>query len=178
MRFIREFDHKKNPVQHELIVLFGPNYSIAKHIESEKIYGNLREFEELRFNPDENPLNSNSLKAKRYIDLIKQMFRGKVSEKLFLNAKNKDLYDITEEIPINFSENDIRLFNSYFTGLFDRVNAFYKESRSAAKPSPSATKQLNSDSRHDKNLITKIQKNLQETIEYFNRKDAMQKTAQ
>lgn len=178
MRFVREFDHKKNPIQHELIVLFGPNYSIAKHIESEKIYGNLREFEELRFNPDETPLNLNSLKAKRYIDLIKQMFRGKVSEKLFLNAKNKDLYDITEEIPINFSENDIQLFNSYFAGLSGRLNAFYKESRSAAKPSPSATKQLNSDSRHDRNIITKIQKNLQETIEYFNHKADLQKTAQ
>lgn len=178
MRFVREFDKKKNPTQHELIVLFGPNYSIAKHIESEKVYGNLREFEELRFKLDERPSSQHAQKANRYIDLIKQMFRGKVSEKLFLNAKNKDLYELTEEIPISFSESDTQVFDSYFAGLLDRMNSCYKETRTAAKPSPSATKQINSDARHDRALIKKIQDNLRKTIDYFNHKNELKKSAQ
>jgi len=175
MRFIRDFDSKKNPVMHELIILFGPNYALAKHLESEKIYTNLRGFDEIRLNINEMQSNPNALKAKRYIDLIRQMFRGKVSEKLFMNAKNKDLYDISEEIPINFSETDIRMNESYFTGLLERMSSCYKEVRSAAKASPSATKQINANSRHDKALVNGIKEKLDDTIEYFNHLDDLKR---
>lgn len=47
MRFIRDFDKKKNPIQHELIILFGPHYSKAKHDESKYVYDALRKFDEL-----------------------------------------------------------------------------------------------------------------------------------
>lgn len=168
MRFIREFDKKKNPIQHELIVLFGPNYAHAKHIESEKVYANLREFSELRIKLDEKQDSPHATKASRYIDLIRKMFTGKVSEKLFLNAKNKDLYDISEEIPIHFDETDTGMFINYFGGLKDRIKSCYKEAKTAAKPSNLATKQLNNDYRHDSNLLKKIQDNLMSTIDYFN----------
>ena len=119
MRFVREFDKKKNPIQHELIILFGPNYAQAKHIESEKVYNHLRNFGELHMKFEDQTLGSHSQKATRYIDLIREMFVGKVSKKLFLNAKNKDLYDIQDEIPIRFTDDDINLFNTYFSGLKD-----------------------------------------------------------
>lgn len=175
MRFIREFDKKKNPVQHELIILFGPNYALAKHMESEKVYGNLRKFDELHLDFNEISSNPHAIKAKRYIDLIRQMFRGKVSEKLFMNAKNKDLYDISEEIPINFSKTDIQMNDSYFAGFFDRMKSCYTDLKIAAKASPSVTKQLNADARHDRALVSGIQENLQETIKYFNRLDDLKR---
>ncbi len=178
MRFVREFDKSSNPMQHELIILFGPNYSMAKHIESEKVYGNLRQFNELRLDFHEFADNSHAKKANRYLDLIQQMFRGKISEKLFLNAKNKDLYDLTEEIPINFSKSDIQLFDSYFGGLRDRLNSCYKDVAAKAKSSGLATKQINSDARHDRNLLTKIKDNLSETIEYFNYNDSLKTVAE
>lgn len=171
MRFVREFDKKKSPVMHELLVLFGPNYSLAKHIESDKVYGNLRKFNELRIDLDEaSATSSHAQKAKRYIDLIQQLFRGKVSQKLFLNAKNKDLYDITEEIPISFSPTDVQVFDSYFAGFNDRMSSSYKELKDAAKVSSSAVKQLNVDLRHDRGLMKTIHDNLKGTIEYFNNK--------
>lgn len=177
MRFVREFDKDKNPVQHELIVLFGPNYSMAKHLESEKVYGNLRRFNELRLDFNELSENPHAKKANRYIDLIQQMFRGKISEKLFLNAKNKDLYDLAEEIPINFSKNDIQLFDSYFGGLRDRLNSCYRDINARAKSSGLATKQIVSDARHDRTLLSKIKENLTETINYFNYKDSLKEVA-
>ncbi len=176
IRFVRDFDKKKNPVQHELIILFGPNYSQAKHLESEKVYSFLRLFDELNMKFTDNTLGSHSQKANRYIDLIQQMFRGKVSEKLFLNAKNKDLYDIKEEVPITFSETDKKMFESYFSGLKDRLASCYKEEKNYAKVSESALKQLNSDLRHDRTLLKKIQDNLRETIEYFNHKSGLKET--
>lgn len=176
MRFIREFDKKKNPVQHELIILFGPNYAHAKQLEYDRVYKFLREFHELRMKFSDETLGSHSQKASRYISLIQQMFRGKVSEKLFLNAKNKDLYDLSDEVPINFSETDIKMFESYFSGLKDRLASCYKEEKNNAKVSESALKQLNSDLRHDRTLIKKIQDNLRETIEYFNHQSGLKET--
>ncbi len=176
MRFIREFDKKKNPVQHELIILFGPNYAHAKQLEYERVYKFIRDFKELRMKFTDETLGSHSQKASRYISLIQQMFRGKVSEKLFLNAKNKDLYDLSDEVPINFSETDIKMFESYFSGLKDRLASCYKEEKNNAKVSESALKQLNSDLRHDRTLIKKIQDNLRETIEYFNHQSGLKET--
>lgn len=176
MRFIREFDKKKNPIQHELIILFGPNYSQAKQMESEKVYSFLRKFDELNMKFVDNTLGSNSQKANRYISLIQQMFRGKISEKLFLNAKNKDLYDITDEIPIAFDETDQKMFESYFAGLKDRLASCYKEKLIGAKASELAQKQLKADLRQDRALLKKIQDNLQETIDYFNHKSGLKES--
>ena len=168
MRFVREFDKKKNPIQHELIILFGPNYAQAKHIESEKVYNHLRNFGELHMKFEDQTLGSHSQKATRYIDLIREMFVGKVSKKLFLNAKNKDLYDIQDEIPIRFTDDDINLFNTYFSGLKDRVRSCYSEHRKAAAPSALAQRELAASQRHDRALITQIHDGLADTIEYFN----------
>lgn len=168
MRFIRDFDKRKNPVQHELIVLFGPNYSIAKHDESERVYGIVRKFNELNMQFSDKTIGSHSQKAARYISLIEQMFTGKISQKLYLNAKNKDLYDLSEDIPIYFSETDCAVFDNYFSGLRDRLNSLYSEARKAAEISDTAKKQLAKDLRHDRNLINKIHDQLKETIEYYN----------
>lgn len=168
MRFIRDFDKKKNPVQHELIILFGPHTAVAKGEESNRVYNHLRSFGELHVDLNNKTIGSHSYRAGRYIDLINQMFRGKVSEKLYLNAKNKDLYDITEEVPISFSETDVSMFENYFSGLRDRITSVYSEAKKGATISDSAKKQLTKDLRHDRSLLTKIHDSLRETIEYFN----------
>lgn len=170
MRFVRITDKASSPIQHELIILFGPNYAAAKHTESEKIYSFLRNFDELNMKFEDKTLGSHSQKADRYIDLIKQMFRGKVSQKLFLNAKNKDLYDIQDEIPIRFSNEDKDLFNTYFAGLKDRIASCYSEKRKTAGPSGLAQKELASNQRHDRNLLKKTHDGLAQAIEYFNYK--------
>jgi len=176
MRFIRDFDKKKNPIQHELIILFGPNYSKAKHDESNHVYNALRKFEELTMKFTDDTVGSHSQKANRYIELITQMFRGKISEKLFLNAKNKDLYDISDEIPIHFSETDINMFNNYFSGLQDRMTSVYAEAKKAANISDSAKKQLAKDLRHDRACLNEIKEKLASTIEHYNYQSDLKQT--
>ena len=168
MRFIRISDKNKTPINHELILLFGPNYANAKHIESEKVYSYLREFENLDMKFTDKTIGSNSQKAERYTDLIKQMFRGKVSQKLFLNAKNKDLYQIEDEIPIKFTDDDKKLFDTYFAGLRDRLNRCYNEQCRANKGESEILKDLKASQRHDSNLLKKIHDGLNKTITYFN----------
>ena len=176
MRFVREFDKSKNPINHELIVLFGPHYSEAKYNESNRVYGIVRLFNELNMKFEDGSIGSHSQKAKRYVDLINQMFVGKISQKLFANAKNKDLYDISEEIPIVFSEVDKRMFENYFSGLKDRILSLYKEAKKSAVNSGYAQKQLNKEYHQDKALIEKIYKDLKETIEYYNYKSGLKST--
>lgn len=168
MRFVRDFDKKKNPVQHELIVLFGPNYAKAKHDESTYVYNFLRQFEELSADLSDKTLGSHSQKASRYMDLIKQMFRGKVSEKLFLNAKNKDLYDLDDEIKISFSDEDIAIFENYFSGLNDRINSVYSMAKKAPELSIDDKKQLTKSNRSDRALLAKIHDGLKDTINHYN----------
>ncbi len=167
MRFVRDFDTSRQPVSHELIVVFGPEYSKAKHFESSRVYGNLREFDELHADLSDKTMGSHAQKATRYIDLIQQMFRGKISEKLFINAKNKDLYQISDEVPITFSENDKKVFESYFAGLKDRINSVYSETRKANKGKKELLSQINKDARADRTLLEKLYKNLKETIAVF-----------
>ncbi len=176
MRFVRDFDKRKNPTNHELIILFGPHYSEAKFNESNRVYGIVRLFNELNMKFTDSTLGSHSQKAKRYVDLISQMFTGKVSQKLYANAKNKDLYDISEEIPIVFSDVDKKMFENYFSGLKDRVLSLYKDAKKAAVNSESVKKQLTKEYRQDKALIDKIHKNLQETIEYYNYQSDLKST--
>lgn len=171
MRFVREFDKKdpkKRPVSHELLIIFGPEYAKSKHDESKYVYNKIRKFEELNVDLSDKTTNPKSLKASRYIDLIRQMFRGKVSEKLFLNAKNKDLYGLNDEIPIYFTESDQKMFENYFSGLRDNVIDIYKTLRKNAGVSKTASKQTNQDLRNDKALLGELHDTLKDTIEHFN----------
>lgn len=168
MRFARVTDKSSTPISHELIILFGPNYARAKHLESEKVYSSLRELGKLNVDLSDRTFGSHSHKANRYIELIEQMFRGKISEKLFLNAKNKDLYDISDEIPIHFSKEDLKLFDTYFAGLLDRINSRYKELRLEHAADKEKLKELAVEKRLDSIKITKIRESLKETIDFFN----------
>ena len=164
MRLVRNFESRKNPILHELIILFGPNYAQAKHLESEKVYSFLRLFNELGVKQIGNSENSHYKFVMRFVDLINKMFNGKISQKLYENAKNKDLYGITEEIPITFSDQDICVFIDYFKRLQKELSLYYKEEK-LSKPEEAA--QLNKAIRNDRAIIEKIRKNLLETIDYF-----------
>ena len=171
MRFIRDFDKKSNPVQHELLVLFGPNYAHAKHCESSDVYNHLREMDELHFSMNmlnNKTVGSNAQKAERYMDLLKQMFRGKISQKLFLNAKNKDYAEIDDRIPITFSKEDEQLFEGYFNGLKLRVTNLYKDARKTA--TPTEKRQLTKDYKSDFDALEDIHGKLKATIDNYNEK--------
>lgn len=170
IRFIREFaetSKNKTPIQHELIILFGPKTAEAKHLESENVYNNLRRLSELNIVTDSALIGSDAQKAGRYIDLIKQMFTGKISQKLFVNAKNADAYDLNERIPIEFLDHDVDSFKAYFKGLFAKISSYY-ESLKKGVSSAEELKEVQKSSRHDKTLVSELQKKLAKSIDMFN----------
>ena len=177
IRFIRDFadaGKKKSPIQHELIILFGPKTAEAKHLESNNIYSNLRKFDELNIKKETSIIGSEAQKAGRYIDLIKQMLTGKISQKLFANAKNADAYDLNERIPIEFADHDIDSFKSYFRGLFAKLSAHYDGIKKEIS-SNEDLKDVQKYSKHDKSLVTEIQKKLAGAIDFFNENKSTKK---
>ena len=127
LRFIRTCDKDNpNPVYHELLIMFGPHSTIAKHQEHRDVYQCVILFDEFEVPLEETSLQTHSGKALTYMERISEMFRGKVSQKLFLNAKNKDCLGIQEESRIVFTEEDLNLFRGYFNGLNDRLLSVYK----------------------------------------------------
>ena len=164
IRFIRPCDlGKPNPVYHETLIMFGPNSTLAKHQEHRDVYQWVRKFSELEVPLEENTLRTHAGKAKHYISMIKEMFRGKVSQKLFLNAKNKDYAGLEDELIIGFQEQDIKLFEGYFNGLRDRINSVYSQLR---KSTPYANLMKVRDQRR----IQEIYEGLGNTINYYNSK--------
>ena len=166
MRFV-EKKAKKNKIKHELIVLFGPNYAQAKHIESEKVYNLIRQFDELHIDFTDAPIGSNEFKAHRYIQLIKTQARNKISKKLFDNAKNKDFYKIDDVAPITFSPENKALINNYFAALKDRTKDYYRHKRTQAQNSELALIQLRKDEKDDLTLINYIDAMFGASIKYF-----------
>ncbi|MBO5385497.1 hypothetical protein J6A64_04200 [bacterium] len=127
LRFIRTCDiDVPNPVYHEFLLMFGPHSTIAKHQEHRDVYQWVRLFDEIEVPLEQTGLQTHSGKALTYMDRIREMFRGKVSQKLFLNAKNKDCLGISEESKIAFTDEDLKLFKGYFSGLNDRIRSVYR----------------------------------------------------
>lgn len=168
MRFV-EKNGKKNKIKHELIILFGPNYANAKHLESEKVYGVLRQFKELHMDTDDAPIGSAAFKAKRYIGLVKTQVENKISKKLYDNAKNKDFYKIDDVSQIYFTDENKKLMRNYFAALLDRTKDYYRDKRNSAKNSEIAKIQLRKDEKDDLALIHYINDMLRETVKYFER---------
>ncbi len=167
MRLVREYDKKKNPTQHELIILFGPQYAKVKQFESTYIYEHLRKFKELNFRKNRVGQSSYTKISDRYIELIEKMVRENISQKLYENAKNKDLYNIKSEIPITFTEDDLKIFEQYFTKLNEKILWYYRDAKKFIKTDKSSQNQLYRESKADRDKLKIIHDNLLETVKMF-----------
>ena len=163
LRFIRTCDiNSQNPVYHELLIMFGPQSTLAKHQEHHDVYQWVRLFDEIEVPLEETSLQTHSGKALTYMDRISEMFRGKVSQKLFINAKNKDCLGINEESIIGFTEEDLKLFRGYFSGLNDRMRSVYR--------SMGRSRAIIEMKERDMSRIATVREGLKETINYYNAK--------
>lgn len=167
---------KKSPLKRELIILTGENYAIAKHMEYEHVYKITRKLDELSIftKPEQN--NEQIKLIKRYITLIKQLCSTEISQKLFENAKNKDVYGIKENVSIKLSEKEIDVFKNYFAQIRNNLNEYYENARNLVTDridKGKITKELKASLAYvdevEKELITSIRKinkgKLPETID-------------
>ena len=166
MRFVRDYDKKDSPVLHELIIIFGKEYSKAKYYESEKIYKYTRTLKELHFLNETKNENKKTI-TKRYIALIKSILSSGISKKLFESAKNLDIYNIDNSMLINVSEQDILEIKKFISHIRAEARDYYDFAEKRAK-SPKRIKMLKKQRDEDANLLTQFQNKIMESIDFFN----------
>jgi len=121
----------------ETIMLFGPNYAEAKHMESEKVRKYTREFDSLmiRKNSDKTPLTTEQRaivdkmlgEIKFYINSLQGCFYDHVTRPLYHWAKGIDYYGMKElekEKP-NYTAINYTSFNRDFYNLKDKIRQCY-----------------------------------------------------
>ena len=169
MRFIRsQVKDKSKQVPHELIVLFGENYYDAKTRESHFVYSHLRKFKELTVNRyfDNEKYNIETKKAKSYIELIEEIFRGKISRKEFINGKNIDYMGDNNASKISFTKDDTTLLKGYIEGLIEEIKKPYNKAIKSTPKNKRRSLRLSKDA--DITQIRKIHEDLKETIQAYN----------
>ena len=178
MRFVRSYvQEKSKQVPHELIILFGENYHKSKSRESHFIYSHLRKIKELgvkRFFENEK-YDNETRKVKTYIELIEEMFRGKVSRKEYLNGRNKDFMKDKHEVKIVFTEDDETLAKGYFEGLLREIGKPY--GKAINKTAKDKRKPLKDALRADRETIKSMQAGLKESIDAYNSGKAYEYTS-
>ena len=181
IRFVRKADLKnkqnKSPELHELIILFGENYSQAKHREAERVYSYLRGFGELNANKyfDNQKYNSITNSPKTYIGKIETLFRSEVSTKEFSNAKTFDYEGIHDEIPINFTKLDEEEFKSSFDKLTLGLQVMYEKLKYRANTKGKMAIQKREDA--DIQALAEIRNGLKETMKTYQKEAAEKEKA-
>ena len=165
LRLVSSMDNPKKQVQHELLILFGPHYAKAKEFESANVYDHLRKFKELYVKINTEEKNCYSKAIDKYIDCIEKMFRENVSQKLYRNAKNKDLNRNKKDIPITFTEDDIQAFELYFRELNNKVMDYYNKAKVGKTKSQKSA--LGRKMSGDKKILQDVHDNLLVTMKKF-----------
>lgn len=173
IRFVRDYDDSSSPILHELIILPGKNFAKAKAYESKKIYDNTRQLDELNFIKGMRDEKSLAV-AKRHISIIKSMLNLEISQKLFGCAKNIDVYNIDNNIILSLSPQDINVIKNSFADLRKVAREYYETIEARAK-SPKRIKTIKQERNKDSQILTSIQKNILESIEFFNNTKSFKK---
>ncbi len=158
----------KDPIYHELLIIFGDNYAEAKTIESERIYGILRDLKYLSILTGGEMDVKSEMLFKEYLDKISKKFRVEASEKLFRNGKNLDYFKINEQEKISFSLVDEVEMDENFIALEEMLENFYEEKIKKAKNNSSLRSKYYKERKKDRKELEKAREALKESMEYFN----------
>ena len=176
MRFVRAYDDKQTPDMHELIILTGMNYAFSKHLESEYVYNPIiKEFSELEITKKASETNPDYKAIKLNIDLIKQILKTELSEKLFSNAKKLDCTDKKDCMPIKITEETQQRLDEAFNNLEKLLASYYRNAKKSKKIVDTTKKRLDKEFKSDKQALAEIRNSLNEAIQFFNEKDYLKR---
>ena len=158
----------KDPIYHELLIIFGKNYAKAKTIESERVYGILRDLKYLSILTGGEMDVKSEMLFKEYLDKISKKFRVEASEKLFRNGKNLDYFKINEQEKISFSLVDEVEMDENFIALEEILEKFYEEKIKKAKNDPELRSKYYKERKTDRKALEKARVSLKESMDFFN----------
>ena len=175
IRFIRECDKSVvNPIYHELLIQFGPNYHMNAVKEHQIVYEPLRILAELRipkvesFNSPTVDVSRPEIVVSRAIGELKEAFGRNVSDWLFSNGKSLDFYNSADsQKRIFFGENSRKEVDAIFKEISDSLDMYYKNAQSKTN-NYNEKKQLRNDAIADKAKLALAKGRLKNTIKLVN----------
>jgi len=169
MRLVRSYDDPENPVKHELIILTGENYAIAKHREYKGVYSITRKLDTLSLAKNKDDKNPHLRLVKASIDMIKQWCSLEISQKLFKDAKNKDILGIDSDSPISISKKDIETLKKYFEQLRKNIESYYTNALEAHSNNNKLQNQIKKEKKRSLELVESIEQELLTSVKKVNK---------
>ncbi len=158
---------KKAKFWHELIILVGEEYDKTKHNESEHIYAYTRQFQELNLYNNEDSEKTVQL-IKWCISRIKRIFSNEITQKVYENAKSKDLYGETEEyLPITLTEDDKSTLTKCYNKIMSLTEEYYKQKKKSKSDNEKAQNAIKREEKEDLERLGAIREGLTKAVDFY-----------
>lgn len=128
MRLVDAADTAKEKTPIELLIVFGKNYSKAKHDESYYVYDITRALKnELHVSRvDSQDPKSPEYRIKNNIGVIVDCLNTNISKPLFINGKSMDFYHEKPTIPVDLNPSDCGKIRGLLNGIREKIDLYYR----------------------------------------------------
>ncbi len=144
MRLVDAMDTAKEKTPIELLIVFGKNYSKAKHNESYYVYDISRALKnEMHISKVEaNDPRSPEYRVKNNIGVIVDCLNTNISKPLFINGKSVDFYHEEPTIPVDLNPSDCLKIRGLLNGIRDKIGIYYRAEAVKASSEKEAIKHI------------------------------------
>lgn len=144
MRLIDALDTSKDETPIELLIVFGKNYSKAKHNESYYVYDISRALKnEMHISKlDASDPRSPEYRVKNNIGVIVDCLNTNISKPLFINGKSVDFYHEEPTIPVDLNPSDCLKIRGLLNGIRDKIGIYYRAQGVKASSEKEAIKHI------------------------------------
>ena len=158
---------RKQNFWHELIIIAGEEYDKTKHNESEHIYAYTRQFQELNLYNNKDSEDIVKL-IKWKISKIKKIFSNEITQKVYENAKSKDLYGETEEyLPITLTTEDETTLTKCYNKIIDLTKDYYEQKKEGKSESEKALNTIKREEKEDLERLDDIRQGLTDAVDFY-----------
>lgn len=158
IRFVDKSLTRKDAPPLEVLFLYGKNYAMAKHNESYYSYDIRRMLDNLlHIAQVENPgINTPAYRVQSNTGIIGDILSNNIAKPLFFNAKNKDYYHESLQMPVELSKGTCDVLSGLLNGISVKISQHYRAE--AAK--------IKSDE-----FVPELEKLIKTSTEYMERND-------
>lgn len=144
MRLVDTLDGSKDVTPIELLIVFGKNYSKAKHDESYYVYDISRALRnEMHISKvDASDPRSPEYRVKNNIGVIVDCLNTNISKPLFINGKSVDFYHEEPTIPVDLNPSDCVKIRGLLNGIRDKIGIYYRAEGVKASSEREAVKHI------------------------------------
>lgn len=145
-RLVDASDIAKEKTPIELLIVFGKNYSKAKHDESYYVYDISRALKnEMHVSQVNNPdPKSPEYRIRNNIGVIVDCLNTNISKPLFINGKSIDFYHEKPTIPVDLNPSDCGKISGLLNGIREKINLYYRKAVAEASSEKNVIRHIKS----------------------------------